>query len=637
MAFIEPNSTIWILTGVPLDKSYSHTYYPWATGDTATRSTQFNSFVSHYLRSNVTYKGKTYSYTLNRYSFLRHNRNSIRVKMPIELLYDCNYMIFENTGYNYSDSQRKKFYAFIDDVKYINDNTTEIMYTIDVMQTWHFDYSLDPCFVEREHIASDNRGDNIIAEPIDCGAYNTYSRYGLLRMFEEQKWYIVFVCTFSTSVSLSPASGSFSGGTWNQCEYKEYYCYNPLNLADPDVMSPMDIQTDVNSWLNFVSVLNRTNSIITMYMCPEFMLPSKTYGAAYANKDAMISSVQECSGTFSSLISNVDITARPRYPNWTPHNQKMLTYPYCFFTVDNNQGVVNEYRYENFYNCRTGTITSGDILFNVYWNNAVKPRLRIVPVDYDNSDSLIGNSMNTYEKCIDIDDFAIGTWATNDFMAKVVQGGIGLAITAATIGGSNVAPGVTGVGKALMNNAAESMAYGRVQNIARGQLINDYDSLDTDQIESRLNAINHMANYDEVPWADLGKDFVKATGALALFALRSNIKSSLGNGNINLTSGCFDFILSERHVDVRYAKIIDQYFDMYGYQTNELKVPNRNSRPYFNYVKTSNCKLHNEMMPQDAIKQIEDIYNNGITFWKDITTVGNYTYALNGLNVAGQG
>ena len=57
MAFIEPDSNIWILTGVPLDKSYTHTYYPWANGDTATRTTQFNSFINSYLRSNVVYKG----------------------------------------------------------------------------------------------------------------------------------------------------------------------------------------------------------------------------------------------------------------------------------------------------------------------------------------------------------------------------------------------------------------------------------------------------------------------------------------------------------------------------------------------------------------------------------------------------
>ena len=59
--------------------------------------------------------------------------------MNVEALYNCNYLAFQNASFG-----GKWFYAFIDSVEYVNNVTSEVTYTIDVMQTWHFQYqSLD--------------------------------------------------------------------------------------------------------------------------------------------------------------------------------------------------------------------------------------------------------------------------------------------------------------------------------------------------------------------------------------------------------------------------------------------------------------------------------------------------------------
>ena len=617
MAFIEPNSNIWILTGVPLDKSYAHTYYPWANGDTATRTTQFNSFINNYLRSDVVYKGKTYSYALTRYSFLRHNRNSIRVKMPIELLYDCNYIIFENTAYNYSSSQRKKFYAFIDDVTYINDNTTEIEYTIDVMQTWHFDYALDPCFVEREHAQNDDRGYNLIAEPIDFGEHVCNNTVRLLNFLSEP-WYLVIVCTFNTSSTISvfeSAHGRFSDGSWNQCDYWTYKVYDPTDPSfTPD---PQTMDGFIRDDIMVATVLNRTNGIINMFMCPESLLPNdETYKTFFT-------SLQE-----SQVGQDIDVTLRPGYGNWTPHNAKLLTYPYCFFTVDNQQGNKQLFKYEYFKDAKTGPISSGDIMFREIKNTAVRPVVRLIPINY--LDDSAQNYAN-YEYTVDITDFAIGSWATNDFIAKLVQAGTALTLAAATKGASTLLPSITEAKKMNENHYADAF------NIAADSAWNEYATNPNTKWDDDMITPPKTKEQQKIDYSAFAKDFIKVCSSLNLIALRSNHINSVGNGNINLSSNCFDFIAKAWHVDLRFAQIIDNFFDMFGYQTNQLKVPNRNSRPYFNYVKTSNCKLHNELIPQDAIDKIESIYNNGITFWKNLTTVGNYQYALDGLNVAGVG
>lgn len=622
MAYIEPNSKIWILTGVPLDKSYAHTYYPWANGDTATPSTQFNSFINNFLRGNVVYKGKTYSYSLDKYSFLRHNRNSIKVKMPIDLLYDCNYMIFENTGYGLNIGQNtiaKKFYCFIDDVAYINDNTTEIKYTIDVMQTWHFDYTLYPCFVEREHAQNDDRGLNIIAEPVDTGEAVYNQDVKLLDLLNEP-WYLVISCSFDTSSSIgsiAAANGRFSDGTWNQVDYWEYKVYNPQNPQDTDVWDPQDMNLDIKNNLMLATILNRTNGILNMFMCPESLLPNR------ATFKTFQSSLDE-----SQVGEDINITLRPGYGNWTPHNAKLLTYPYCYFTIDNQQGHKQIFRYEYFKDCESGLIQSGDILFREFKNTAVKPEVRLVPINYLNDGA---NNTANFDYSIDITDFSIGSWATNDFIAKIVQAGTGLAIAAATKGASTLFPSIN-TAKDIKENY-----FNEKYNMAANSAWVDYANDPATKFDENMTPAPKLKPIKDVDYSTFAKDFVKVSSALTLIALRSNLITSIGNGNLNLSSKCFDFIARGWHIDLRFARIIDNFFDLYGYQTNEIKVPNRNSRPYFNYVKTANCKLNNEMMPADAVKEIEEIYNNGVTFWKDITTVGNYQYAIEGLNLAGVG
>ena len=81
------------------------------------------------------------------------------------------------------------------------------------------------------------------------------------------------------------------------------------------------------------------------------------------------------------------------------------------------------------------------------------------------------------------------------------------------------------------------------------------------------------------------------------------------------------------------AKIIDDYFTMYGYAVNELKIPNIRSggsiRPHWNYVKTIGCVIHSATgkgLPADAEKNIASIYDRGITFWNYLSEVGDYSY-----------
>ena len=89
-------------------------------------------------------------------------------------------------------------------------------------------------------------------------------------------------------------------------------------------------------------------------------------------------------------------------------------------------------------------------------------------------------------------------------------------------------------------------------------------------------------------------------------------------------AGILDFAFMHKHIKPEYAEIIDDYFDMFGYATNRVKIPNRNGRPHWNYVKVIGAVLVGSV-PADDMNSIVRIYEKGITFWNNGYEVGNYS------------
>ena len=90
------------------------------------------------------------------------------------------------------------------------------------------------------------------------------------------------------------------------------------------------------------------------------------------------------------------------------------------------------------------------------------------------------------------------------------------------------------------------------------------------------------------------------------------------------------------------ANTYDDFFTQFGYAVNKIKVPyimqanSRTLRPQWNYVKTRNCIVKpNDVssstygMNADVVKAIQDIFNNGITFWMNHQNVGMYNLSNN--------
>ena len=77
-----------------------------------------------------------------------------------------------------------------------------------------------------------------------------------------------------------------------------------------------------------------------------------------------------------------------------------------------------------------------------------------------------------------------------------------------------------------------------------------------------------------------------------------------------------------------YARIIDNYFSMFGYKINRVKVPNITGRSNWNYVKTINCNFDGNI-PQTDLNIIRAMFNNGVTLWHNPSTIYDYSNSNN--------
>ena len=103
-----------------------------------------------------------------------------------------------------------------------------------------------------------------------------------------------------------------------------------------------------------------------------------------------------------------------------------------------------------------------------------------------------------------------------------------------------------------------------------------------------------------------------------------NAHNLVQSDNLNASIGKLDFTIMQMQVKPEYAKMIDDYFDFFGYACNHVKVPNRNVRPHWTFTKTQGCTI-NANCPGDDEDMICRIYDNGVTFWRNGDEVGNYT------------
>jgi hypothetical protein len=96
----------------------------------------------------------------------------------------------------------------------------------------------------------------------------------------------------------------------------------------------------------------------------------------------------------------------------------------------------------------------------------------------------------------------------------------------------------------------------------------------------------------------------------------SNTAYDFGNGYRGI------YVIKKQIKD-EYIKKLEDFFNMFGYKLNEVKIPNFHTRQNWNYVQTANCNITGNMNNED-LQELKQIFDNGITLWHT-DDIGNYS------------
>lgn len=513
--YVQPETNILLLRNVPLDTTYDHTIF---FSDKAAQHTYFSS-----LRA----------FSLSNYTYQRVSNGVSRVGIKADFLYDCNYMMFQNTAYG-----NKWFYAFITSVDFINNECSEIHFQLDVMQTWFFDYEPDMCFVEREHVSSDAIGAHIEPEPVATGEYVFNDYEPLISMNN------LVVC-----IAVVDTDGATDGTLYDGI-------YGSAQLF---VYESNDVQL-INKKIN--EYKQKPEAIISIYMFPSLFIGDTI------PTNHRLSFGKGASGAY---VTAKGITVNDTLNGYKPKNHKLYTYPYNFYHVDNASGGELSLRYEFFDGRKPVLEISGTI---------TQPVVAILrPCGYKGAagHSELGGYTTMNTESIQLNGYPMCSWNVDAYQAWLAQNSVPLVLGTAT------SVGQMGIAGAYSTNPAASVGSGVIGQVS-----------------------NIMSQFYQ---ASIAADISKG---------------SFNNGGGNVSNGKQQFYAGRCSVTADYAKMIDDYFTMFGYAVKRVKKPNRNTRPHWNYVKTQGATLTGSV-PADDMRKLCEIYNKGVTFWKNGSEVGNYS------------
>ena len=561
MAYIAPNSTVWLYKGVPLDPNYENTY--WFPNKSAQKAAFDNSYL-------------TYSFTAQ--SYCRATGNAIRIQRNPDDLINCNYMAFRNTSFG-----NKIFYAFIDEVAYINNSTAEVRFTIDVLQTYFRDVIFMPSYIEREHSATDEIGDNIVPEP-SIGSPHIVVNNDVKSLIPDEYMYSNYL-VIATNAKFFLSSDLLDKRTPLTVHYPNIAGGRVLFMGDLVLVECNNV-CDTASANTLITVIkrfveaeveyydNKGKAVIEdMYIVPKACARGFSW---YATTPPNI--FYETMGPSNQGSTTIQLpTKSDSLDGYLPKNKKLYTAPYSFLRVTTNSGSYIDYpcemikgktaTFEWYGSCLygAGRIFGGvsnykssnfnliDKMLNLEFNNHIQQ-----PINPDNS----------------------LTYLLPD---KLTNFGLHMAST------------------------AMSLPF---------QMYN---------YNTKLNAAAKRAEKkgeEFTPEIPVPKPSLSAsTGAMAggqAAVSGCDLTKLYGRSNFYSMHMCYDKATLMQY---------DSYFTRYGYAVNQVKFPNfilDKGRKTFNYIKTNGASIAAKNAPADAIEKMKQIFDSGTTVWLQLGNVGNF-------------
>lgn len=325
---------------------------------------------------------------------------------------------------------------------------------------------------------------------------------------------------------------------------------------------------DLQGWLEgLIAAKGSADDVVDAWIMP----------AVFADPNNLIKK------TFTFLKSSVT-----SINGYKPKNNKLFSFPYSCLQMTNNSGQIKQFELERFHT------PNADDLCNFYYyvNLSPNPTLYCYPQYYKGVQESYGDAItfNGYPKI---------AFPVDAYKAWLAQNSNNLIVSLAT--GENL-PTNTGdwIGRSIMTVGQSIASVGDIIGTISG--------------ERNISGTQAASNFGNSVYSLLSGNYQAQLQA-------DGIKGSISN--TLPTAGEFDCIsVYPVSITAEYAKVIDDYFSMFGYKICRVKKPDISGRSTWNYVKTQNCSIDGKF-PVDMLEKMRKIFDNGVTIWHT-NDIGNY-------------
>ena len=394
----DKNITKVYLLSVPLENDYKNTLY------FTSKDNQQSFFASKVEKS----------YT--NFSYQRKD-NFIRVPEQFDKLQNINYVMYQNTAYS-----NKWFYAFVTDIKYVDDGRTDLFIETDYMQTWMFDITVKPSFIEREHVADDTVGLHTIPEDLNIGQIVCDWSKTDESLYHASGWYwVILACNYN------PEDDMRYAGVGCYADYPQgsvWFAFLICPLANDSGIKAL------SDWVYEVSKDGHADDIQEMFVLPYQFISATAVAENHMLKGNEVKKIQNITSLSKSTIR--------KFNDYEAKNNKLYCYPYSFLRITNNLGSYNDYKIEDFHEMDIdGEAETDNMSFEVIATACQGVSGKIRPKYYQ-------GLTNHEDESLQIGKYPTLSWSSDAFTNWLCNNAVNMGISVATSVVSGVAGAVTG-------------------------------------------------------------------------------------------------------------------------------------------------------------------------------------------------
>ena len=312
--------------------------------------------------------------------------NYVVVNDNFDNLVKYNYCMYQNENFS-----TKWYYAYVVKVEWLSPNSSKVYIVTDVFQTYQFDIDYKVSFIEREHINvnEDVPGANLINEGLETGEFIENASTSI------QGLNPVYIIAYARN----PNEGGGDSGTFlyhgcfvNGIPSGLYYWLGHGYQLIGQLLYMQDYSDDIKAVFTVpsIAVLGYGN-----YNLNQLDNPDTTVGGWI--HDHLESPGREFS--LNSTPSTLD--------GYTPRNQKLRQYPFCYLGFTPTNGEQRVFRYEDFAN--------GTPSFKLICEINPNPSPTFIPLNYK------GTSGVNVSEAVKLTGYPSISWVSDYFSSWVAQ------------------------------------------------------------------------------------------------------------------------------------------------------------------------------------------------------------------------